>query len=274
MKGKNILIVILIIIIIGLIGFICYDKGVFKKQNKGTNTEEITKEEKGTKLDLDDKVVKNLITSIRTFEEITYSNEKISNETMTSENKIAYAIEEEVIQKKNIETSKTPSSTMDDAYMSFVDWGVIKDRIKLMFGKNTRFERVSRLSLAIPSVGCYDVQYDYCTEENEDKCSFALDPFGCDAGWRFDKYDVRNTKATKYSDRIELERQVLHIQCNPETNECDLTSPFNEEKKIGTLKGNINDIDPDAYFSKADTIKYIFKLEDNHYYFESSELVK
>ena len=266
-----ILVVVLIIIILGLAGYICYDKGLFSKKEVKTSPKQEEKVDKAEEIDVNSDEVKNLFTSIRTFEEKTYTNKELSNTTISSEDKITYAIGEELLQGKNIESSKEKASLDDNMTKSFIKWGTVKDRVKLLFGSNTSIEKVTKLNVNQAGAGCFNVEYAYCEEKNENECKYTLDPFGCDVGWRFDRYETRDIKAIKKSESIVVTRQVLHLaECNPETTECKIVRPTQEDKELGKAKGSKPDLS--NFFDKGDTIEYTFKLENGNYYFESSKV--
>ncbi len=70
--------------------------------------------------------------------------------------------------------------------------------------------------------------------------------------------------------------KVLNLDCTPGTDYCTISTTLNKNKvgEVKRIEVPNDKYNVDSYFEKADAFKYTFKLENNNYYFVSSELVK
>lgn len=269
-KKKTFGIVLLVIVLmcgafVG--GYFVNEKGLFniKKESTKEVKKENDKEQVKTKLKEDE--MKKIMSVISTFEESTYDTDKLEADSISSESKIKYAIGYELLLKDNIEKTNTPSTQDDMGNQYSIKWKVVSDRVKEMFGSKTRLEYVSNLAVTQAGAGCFTVNGS--SESNP----YMLDPFGCDVGWRFDHYEKKYVDGIKYEDKAEINVKILHLECDPETNECSIENL--DDNELGKVKKNKNDMyDLDSYYDKATTIKYTFNLENDNYYFVSSEFVK
>ncbi len=267
-KKKTIGIVFLVIVLmcgafVG--GYFVNEKGllIIKKESNKEVKKEDNQKEVETKLNDDE--IKKIMNVISTFEESTYHNDKLEADSINSESKIEYAIGKELLLKDNIEKTDIPSTQEDMGNQISIEWKVVSDRVKKIFGSQTHLEYVSKLAVTQVGVGCFTVK------GNGENYPYMLDPFGCDVGWRFDHYEKKYVEGIKYSDRVEITAKVLHVDCNPETSECSVENL--DGKKIGNVKNSAGKYNVESYYDKGSTIKYTFKLENDNYYFVSSEFV-
>lgn len=286
MKDKRgIVIFLLLLVILCLTGYIIWDKvldpminGEIIEEcyvNEEEPEEQITEAEEDTSNSsegIDTEKEKNIMNGISPFIESTYTNASVKATKIRSELKIQYAIEKELMFKKNlVELHNLP----EDNRLS-LSWNAVKTRINYMF--NSNIELVSRLKVAVEGIGCYNAEY-YCSNEND--CNYTLTPYGCDVGWRFDSYKTKGIKEEKIKNGIELYEKVLHIDCNIGTGTCDVkTFVLDSSKTNGVREEVLGVVDSktseevDKYFDKASTYKYTFGLKNGNYYFISSEIIQ
>lgn len=268
MKDKKVLIlIILILIFLGSVGYIGYTEGWFVKEKpvESRNTEE-------TKEKLTEEEANKIMAKIRTFDGDTYRKEKIEADSFTSEDKIIFAISEELLLKNNIKETDIPNTEQEGNQLS-IAWKDVKNRVSDMFGSKTKLEFVNILSVIQVESGCYEIKGSL-SEENEDESLYYLDGSSCDVGWRSDHYEKKIVDAVKYKDRVEITMKVLNLNCMFDIDNCIISTTLSK-KEIGKIPYEKNGkYNVDSYFEKADAFKYTFYLENNNYYFVSSEHVK
>lgn len=277
MKGKNVLIVVLIIIIIGLIGFICYDKGLFKKQVKETKTEEkTTKEDKIETISIhSDEVTKATeileqiyITEKDLYKSKSYDIKNISNYDLiaTSMNVsgvnkyVAYCVGSKDQLKESLAVDEFNKSL--DKYI--LDKKITVDTIKSL-------EKTSSYPLAQYEVNSYGIIL------TDNKVQL-VGP--CGAEGPYDFTDKKLEKAEKNSKNLYLYEKQAFAKWEIDEKTDDLVLDYYkdyarkelvekniEDKRTDTIKNN--DIKWDLY----NTYKYTFKIENGNYYFQSFELV-
>ena len=83
--------------------------------------------------------------------------------------------------------------------------------------------------------------------------------------------------AAKYDDRIEIKEKAIYVVPNLQDMN-NMTSNIYKANKLELISENTNvdngsEEEYEKYFEKTDTYKYIFKLENENYYFESVEKI-
>ncbi len=307
MKKKLFLIIVLILIIIGTIGYniynnlnynesiseVQYDDGVIEVEND-SNEKSIKANNSDEEIfDIDnyqdevkrikkkkDYVIENekletasdFMKSISSFVEYTYLKDRFTVDDISNDEKISYSIRKELAFKKNIIETEMPSNDSVVKYQSAIRWDTIQQRAKLFFGENVEVRSVDKVNVDIPGVGCY-VADKYCYNRNCNDYFYLLDKHGCDIGWKYDYFKTKDISGSKKENEYEVVMKVLRINCNPTTNTCDIIKTGSAEILGKEKNDNVNKM-LDSYFSKANSFKYIFKLENGRYHFDHSEIIK
>lgn len=294
-EKKNIIIALLVVFIFILIGVIVYDHlillnnqnssieevqtdtGLDNKLNESNSNKNNNEKNTTSVNDISLEKENDLMDKINVFDWFTYQNAKVESSKIRNELKISYAISKELKYKENIKELSTPSSSLSDKNKLSLNWKVVKARADSMFGSGDDLELVSKVSVSVAGIGCYNADFN-CTSDSFDDCNYTLDPYGCDAGWGFTYYKTKEVKREEKSTNVIIYQNVLILECNPVTSSCDVkTYIYNKnakngvkEKTLGTIANRDDSIE--EYFSSASTYKYTFKEKNGDYYFVSSEI--
>ena len=302
MKRKIILIIILISIIIGTLGYnvycnIKYNKSLSEKIDDvievEDNEKKIKDETKQEVFDIDDyqddinniknnnnyiieneklDTAKELMKSISYFVESTYLKDRFTINDIGNDGIIRNSIIKEIIFEKNIIKTEIPSNDSVIKYQKAIRWDSIQKRTKLLFGENIEIKPVDELKVDFVGIGCYNAK-KYCINNDCSELFYLLDQVGCDVGWKFDYYETKNVSSTKNGNEFEIIIKVLRINCDPSTNTCEIMNTGSGEV-LGSEKNDIVSKKIDSYFSKANSYRYIFKLDKGRYHFDHSEIIK
>ncbi len=274
-KGVIIGFILLILIILGLVGYILYDKGIIKldaKKEKVETNEEVKKEKEETpeELSIDDKLVTENMKKIGGFSENYYDKEKttiedLDNNVLLSAGIYLYA-----------QDSIVPSINYDDenleieAIKGTINKEKLGKNIKSIFGSKIKYNDTltEKQYVKIDKGIIMEVNSNY---------SYKLRGMDNEWGDLVSNIYTKNEKALQYSDRIEIYQKSLILS---QTRGEDFVYVYKAtdqglKSSIGKESAAIKWEDiANKYYNKADTYKFIFKLEDGNYIFSSVELVK
>ncbi len=273
MKEKNmkkILLVILMIIIIALTGCsIYYQIDRFNKKEKTSVKENIEKpKEKVERLNTDSEEVTKLMNSINSV------NKNIS---INGEDKMGYFYLKDSYKQNEIDDSiklllGLNTFDLNQLYQAdnkaILSAEEVKTSIKNIFGPNVTYNDVIKLDTCNEKIGI--TTFD-STSNNytvlAPACGGTLLPY----------YKTKIMSATKYDDRIEIKEKAIYVVPNLQDMN-NMTSNIYKANKLELISENTNvdngsEEEYEKYFEKTDTYKYIFKLENENYYFESVEKI-
>ena len=267
---KKFLLVILMIIIIVLTGCsIYYQIDRFNKKEKTSVKGNIEKpKEKVERLNTDSEEVTKLMNSINSV------NKNIS---INGEDKMGYFYLKDSYKQNEIDDSiklLLGLNTFDLNQLYQVDNKAIlsaeevKTSIKNIFGPNVTYNDVIKLDtcnekIAITTFDSTSNNYTVLAPA----CGGTLLPY----------YKTKIMSAAKYDDRIEIKEKAIYVVPNLQDMN-NMTSNIYKANKLELISENTNvdngsEEEYEKYFEKTDTYKYIFKLENENYYFESVEKI-
>ena len=266
-KGSLIVIILLVIVILGLVGYICYDKGVILKTNtkevEDKNVKKDSNEEKEENLDINSRLVQSLYNKVAINDECLSGYLYEDNETITLDN-IETHTKSRLIgrnlglkDRKYINCSSLGSAvpeSKDNDYISICslnqkynsydneyayDKNYVEYVYKSIFGTNAKLDT----SIAIEVLG--ENEFYYYIESLDKYVLYRADGYG---GSCSSKTTEKLTKAVKNGSKIVLTENVTIIYDDPGNDNIHGTADDIKDKK------------------KSTDYVYTFKLEDDGMY--------
>ncbi len=139
----------------------------------------------------------------------------------------------------------------------------MKEQLQEIFGENISYKDES-----IDTGACYG---DNMTLSND---TYTFDG-GCGGMGPVDNYQTKLIQAKKYADKIEIIQKIAYLSYGddwtPDSEYYERNIYTKKDgKKLGTENG-VEEFDIEKYINQLDSYLYTFKLENNHYIFESVE---
>jgi hypothetical protein len=264
-KMKNFLIIVLMVVIVIVTGCGVYYQ--IDRFNKKDETKEVKPktEEKVEELDVDSEEVTKIMRNMNLVNDISkilagdYEVGYFYLKDSYKETEIDNAIKL-IIALNNTDLSQL--STENDEITLNAD--EVKTTIKKIFGPNFTYTDVERLE------GCNLITFD--SQNN----NYNIKKLKCNKN-DTSTYKTKIMHAKKYNDRIEIEEKAIYINSQLLDDGNTVYNIYKQNKKDMIAEGVKLNIDSkeeyEKYFENTDTYKYIFKIEDGNYYFESVEKI-
>ena len=269
-KGKIIvIIVILVLIILGLAGYIVYDKDLLGLKGKETTEEqkEEIEEDITEQLDVNSDEVQELMDKA-----VKEYNHKIIRVSDFEDSDIVYYGIMKLLDEKcpSIEDTSFDSGGIQGT----ITEDELSDTIADMFGKNLKYDFVDTFENRIfyPSYA-----YQITHNVNEKAYQYVNIPFG----GREVNYADKMVSAINYGDKIEVNVKAVAVIC-PIGEPGYVQKAYPVSGDYTNYENNIKDNldhdwtyeDIEDTFDKADTYKFTFTKEDDHFVFSSMELIE
>lgn len=267
--------IFLILVIIGLVGYICYDKGIIKlsSQEGVESSEKVSNDKSAIDLDISDANIIGLYNSTTLIDDINgqlnsvngKDIKKVSVDDMIDAKKILLAL-------KNVDLlPSTAFLTADGITMAYSE-SAIKTSYEKIFGPNT-YKRVDEFTL-------YGVKFTY----NDKHAAYVSNASGVGSGTSAWGYMEAIIGAKRYSDRIEITTAVILSDHNTNAyyKNSDLKDKVSDFAGVCDSEEYNDDRRTDCYHefirknkSKLMQYTYTYKLnKDGFYYYTGAERTK
>lgn len=278
-KSKlSIIIIVVVALVVGLLVFLICNS-IFNPKQKEKKDDVVTSEE----LSLNEKNVKIL------YQYVTYGTTGIRNDKFVKEDKVnikSFTDEEKMyyaLQFAEVEDFAFTGKYDENKNKIYsISNRKIKKYIERFFGDNVKYSNV--LEFTHPFTFSINEQNIGIMKYNENELSYdtIFKGISTDDKYIVEPYLGKLVKAYREADgSYRLEEKIIYVDVkkqNDDKYEINISKDYNHENviesSIDKTEKDLSNITIDNYIKKASTITYIFKLNGNVLYFDSSSISK